>query len=97
MSEKSQDMEHLFLHEKPAKLLLSIKGGSKKRYASTLAKEVDCTYSHCVRILKDMETLQLITFEKKGRIKLVGLTKLGEDVAFQVENLMRSFNRANDQ
>jgi len=87
----------LFLHEKPARLLLSVKSGSKRRYASNLAKEVDCTYSHCVRILKDMEKMGLITFEKKGRIKLVGLTKLGEDVSFQIENLMRSFNRADDQ
>jgi len=94
---KSQQLETLFLHCKPARLLISIKGVNKKRYASNLAKEVDCTYSHCVRILKDLKKLGLVTIEKKGRIKLVGLTQLGEDVAFQLENLLRSLGRADEQ
>lgn len=93
MVKKSESMEELFLHQKPGKLLLTIKNSNKRSYASMLAKEIDCTYSHCVRILKEMEELGLIQFEKKGRIKLVGLTKLGEDIAVQVDSLMRSFNR----
>ncbi len=97
MAKKSGKLEELFLHEKPGRLLLSIKSGNKRRYASVLAKEIDCTYSHCVRILKEMKKLGLIGFEKKGRIKLVGLTELGEDVALQIENLIRSFNRADGQ
>jgi Mn-dependent DtxR family transcriptional regulator len=87
-----RNLEIMFLHEKPAKLITRLKG--QKNYASILAKEVDCTYSHCVRILQDMKKLGLVDFEKKGRIKLVGLTQLGEDVAFSVENVYRVFAKA---
>jgi len=87
-------LENLFLHEKPAKLLVKIKEGNGKKYASVLSKEVDCTYSHCVRILQQMKKLGLVEFEKTGRINTIKLTKFGEDVAFAIENLMRVFERS---
>ena len=86
-------LEDLLLHQKPAKLLIKIKEGNGEKYASILAKEVDCTYSHCVRILQEMKKLGLVEFEKSGRIKMVKLTKFGEDVAFALENLVRVFQR----
>jgi len=57
------------------------------RYGSVLAKEVDCTYSHAVKILQTLEDLKLVSFEKKGRIKLIKLTKKGRDVADAIENI----------
>ena len=57
------------------------------RYGSVLAKEVDCTYSHAVKILQTLETLGLVEFEKKGRIKLIKLTKKGKDVADAIDNI----------
>ncbi len=89
MAEKNSELAKLFLHEKPALLLVKIKQGDGKKYASFLAKEVDCTYSHCVRLLQQMEKLGLVKFDKIGRIKVVKLTKLGEDIAFALENLLR--------
>ncbi len=50
MAGKKKIFESMFLQDKPSKLIVQMKGG--KKYASTLAKEVDCTYSHCVRILQ---------------------------------------------
>jgi len=91
IQDKKKLLEQLFLHDKPAKLLISMKESGK--YASVIAKNIDCTYSHCVRILQDMETLGLVEFQKKGRIKFVKLTKLGEDVAFAIENLVRVFSK----
>lgn len=85
-------LEVMFMHEKPAKVITRLKG--QKKYASILAKEVDCTYSHCVRILQDMKKLGLVDFEKKGRIKMVGLTPIGEDVAFSIENVYRVFAKS---
>ena len=82
-------LEGLFLHEKPSRILTCMKG--QKTYASVLAKEVDCTYSHCVRILQEMEKCGLVEFEKSGRIKLVNLTRQGEKIAYGIENLMREF------
>ncbi len=57
------------------------------RYGSVLAKEVDCTYSHAVKILQTLEDLKLVEFEKKGRIKLIKLTKKGKEVADAIENI----------
>jgi len=55
------------------------------RYGSILAKEVDCTYSHAVKILQTLERLGLVLFEKKGRVKLIKLTKKGKEVADHIE------------
>ncbi len=38
----------------------------------------------------------LVDFEKKGRVKYVDLTPLGEDIAFAVENINRVFSKADD-
>lgn len=91
VGELQKKLEKLFLQEKPARLIISMKGG--KKYASSLAKEIDCTYSHCVRILQDMEKYGLVKFEKKGRIKHVTLTPLGEDIAHNLEGLMRVLSK----
>jgi len=59
------------------------------RYGSILAKEVDCTYSHAVKILQTLEELKLVEFEKKGRIKLIKLTKKGREVADAIEEIQK--------
>lgn len=94
MAGKKKIFESMFLQDKPSKLIVHMKG--EKKYASTLAKEVDCTYSHCVRILQEMKKHGLVDFEKKGRVKYVGLTPLGEDISFAVENINRVFSKADD-
>jgi predicted transcriptional regulator len=55
------------------------------RYGSILAKEVDCTYSHAVKILQTLEHLSLVEFDKRGRIKLIKLTEKGKQVADSIE------------
>ena len=92
----SKALERMFLHEKPAKLLVKIKEGNGKKYASVLAKEVDCTYSHCIRILQELERQGLVVFEKEGRTKMINMTKSGEDVAFALENIFRLLGRLFD-
>lgn len=89
-----KELETMFLHEKPAKLLIKIKEGQGRKYASILSKEVDCTYSHCIRILQEMKKQGLVSFEKSGRTKVVKMTKFGEDVAFALENIFRLFERS---
>jgi len=79
----------IFFRRKPALMLVALKKHSRIRYGSILAKEVDCTYSHAVKILQILEKLKLVEFEKKGRIKLIKLTKKGEDVADSIENIRK--------
>ena len=63
-----KDNFDIFFRRKPALMLVALKKVSKARYGSVLAKEVDCTYSHAVKILQTLEVLGLVGFEKKGRI-----------------------------
>jgi len=84
-----EDNLDIFFRRKPAMMLVSLKRNSRMRYGSILAKEVDCTYSHAVKILQTLEALRLVVFEKKGRIKVIRLTKKGKDVADAIENIQK--------
>ncbi len=77
----------IFFRRKPALMLVSLKRNSRMRYGSILAKEVDCTYSHAVKILQTLEDLRLVVFEKKGRIKIIKLTKKGKEVADAIDEI----------
>jgi len=76
-------------------MLIQLKKHQKPRYASLLSKEVDCTYSHTVRILQELEKRGIIEFDKKGRLKLIKLTKTGKKIADCLEQLQSLFNQAN--
>jgi DNA-binding MarR family transcriptional regulator len=84
-----KDNFDIFFRRKPALMLVSLRKLSRARYGSVLAKEVDCTYSHAVKILQTLEELGLVNFEKKGRIKLIELTKKGEEIAEHIDNIRR--------
>ena len=84
-----KDNFDIFFRRKPALMLVALRKLSKARYGSILAKEVDCTYSHAVKILQTLEALGLVSFEKKGRIKIINLTKKGRDVAEHIEGIRR--------
>lgn len=86
-------LEGLFLHKKPTFLLLQLKMAGNPSYASQLSKNIDCTYSHTVKILQELQNRGLVDFEKKGRIKLVRLTKDGEDLAHDLETVIRRLSR----
>jgi|TARA_B100001971_G_scaffold203681_1_gene218872 predicted transcriptional regulator len=79
----------IFFRRKPAMMLVALKKNSRMRYGSILAKEVDCTYSHAVKILQTLEHLELVVFEKKGRIKVIQLTKKGREVADSIEDIQK--------
>jgi len=77
----------VFFRRKPAMMLVALKRLAKARYGSMLAKEIDCTYSHAVKILQNLEKLKLVQFEKKGRIKLIKLTNKGNDIAECIDKI----------
>ena len=68
-------------------ILVALRRNTKNRYGSILAKEVDCTYSHAVKILQEMEKARLVAFEKHGRIKDIKLTDQGNKVAEHIEKI----------
>ena len=78
---------NIFFREKPAMMLVGLKNAKGEMYASSLAKQIDCTYSHVVKILQEIEKAGLITFKKQGRLKLLTLTKKGEQVAEHIDSI----------
>jgi predicted transcriptional regulator len=84
-----KDNFDVFFRRKPSLMLVALKRLTRARYGSILAKEVDCTYSHAVKILQNLERLGLVVFQKQGRIKLIKLTKKGTDVAGNIENIKK--------
>ncbi len=77
----------VFFREKPMQMLINLKNAKGGIYASSLAKSVDCTYSHVVKVLQMMEKAKLVNFEKQGRLKLLTLTKVGTEIAEHMENV----------
>ena len=87
MAKLPKDIFEVFFRRKPAMILVALRRGGKNRYGSVLAKEVDCTYSHAVKILQEMEKAKLVDFEKQGRIKTIRLTDSGNKVAEHIERI----------
>ncbi|MFT4309469.1 MAG: hypothetical protein ACMXYL_03200 [Candidatus Woesearchaeota archaeon] len=96
MKRQESELFDVIFREKPALMLINLKntaisGAKTNHYASNLAKSVDCTYSHVVKVLKMFEKHNLVRFEKKGRLKILTLTEKGSQVAehlSSVRNLM---------
>ena len=87
MGDRNQEIFSVFFREKPALMLVGLKNAKGEMYASSLAKQIDCTYSHVVKILQEMQKSGLVNFEKQGRLKLLTLTKTGSEVAEHIEGV----------
>lgn len=85
----------MFFRIKPVKMLIALKAGPK--YATIIAKETDCTYSHTVKILELFKEYNLVDFEKKGRIKIVKLTEFGDDVSKGMDTILTKLSRMKDK
>ena len=84
---RKKDIFEVFFRRKPAMILVALRSNTKNRYGSILAKEVDCTYSHAVKILQEMEKAKLVSFQKHGRIKTISLTEKGNKVAEYIDKI----------
>jgi len=80
---KNKVIFDVFFREKPAMMLVELKNANTNVYA----KQIDCTYSHVVKILQEMHKADLINFKKEGRLKLLELTKKGKDIAGNIESI----------
>ena len=88
-----RDALNTFFRKKPALMLVALRKSSRCRYGSLLAKEIDCTYSHAIKILQGMEKFGLVIFEKQGRIKTVRLTKRGQETADYIDKVAELLKR----
>ncbi|MCW1296849.1 MAG: winged helix DNA-binding protein [Candidatus Parvarchaeota archaeon] len=90
---KEKKLITFFFRKKPVLMLIQLAKKDRIKYVSVLAKQVDCTYSHTVRILQELQRARLVQFEKKGRLKIVSLSKEGEEIASLLENLYKRFEK----
>jgi len=87
---KEKKIFGVIFREKPALMLITLKNSKSQIYATSLAKVVDCTYSHVVKILQEMEKAELVKFDKHGRLKLLALTKKGSEIADHIDKVRNS-------
>lgn len=87
MPNNNKEIFNVFFREKPAMMLVELKNAKSEIYASSIAKVVDCTYSHVVKILQEMQKAGLVNFEKQGRLKLLTLTKTGQEIAEKIDGI----------
>lgn len=90
VSVNNKEIFKVFFREKPAMMLVELRNAKSEVYASSLAKQIDCTYSHVVKILQQMEKEGLINFDKQGRLKLLTLTRKGGEVAEKIDHIRSS-------
>jgi len=79
--------EFFFLREKPAMALLAIRD-LDPAYASAVAKRIDSTVPHTLKIIAEMEERGLVTSKLEGRIRRIELTEHGQAAAAAVSNLI---------
>ncbi len=82
------EKEELFLKLKPARILVELNDPNTDSYTSQIAQEVDCTYSHAVRIIQRLEEEGLVESEKEGRKKILKLTAKGQQIAETLSHLL---------
>lgn len=76
------------MQEKPVKSLLLLKETNEPIYVSMIAKEIDSTYAHTLKVLSNLKKRGLVSFERKGRVKQVKLTELGKGAAGILANFI---------
>jgi predicted transcriptional regulator len=89
MAKENPPIFDALFREKPTMMLVTLLNTNEEMYASTLAKAVDCTYSHVVKVLQEMNKAGLVGFHKQGRLKILSLTKKGEKVASSLNDIRK--------
>jgi DNA-binding MarR family transcriptional regulator len=79
--------ELFFLRDKPAMALLAIRE-LDPAYVSAVAKAIDSTVPHTLKVLAAMEGMGLVTSEPEGRIRRLALTPRGERAAAALSGLI---------
>ena len=84
---KKQSLEDLLFKKKPLQILLSLLSGPK--YITQIARKVNSPYPHVYKILKSFERTGIINLEKSGRIRVVSLTKKGENILEKLKEFLK--------
>lgn len=89
-------LQEFFVNVKSAKILVTLSNPTTDNYASQISSNVDCTYSHTVRILQKFEDRGLVNSKKEGRKKIIKLTEDGGEVAEKLGDLMHTLGQTDN-
>ncbi len=78
----------MLFRDKPVKILLRLYSANGRSYASIVARDANCTYSHTVKVIQRFEEAGLLKFVKNGRIKAIELTPKGKKIAEELKRLI---------
>lgn len=81
MKQDKSEIQDLFLKEKPAEAIKTIRKTRGDIYHRIVSKKIDCTYAHTVKVISMMEQHGLVNVKKDGRKKMLTLTEEGEKIA----------------
>lgn len=82
-----EGIAQLFLKEKPARALLAIQE-LDPAYAALVAKRIDSTFPHTIRILNQLEAAGLIKTRPEGRVRYLEMTAAGRRAAGALKALV---------
>ncbi len=85
-----EELFYFLFRDKPAKVLLALFNNAETTYASELAKEVDCTYPHMVKVLAGFKEFGLIDVSSTGRVKPIVLTQKGRKIVAKLKALQET-------
>jgi len=78
---------NFIFRDKPARALLAIFENQPNAYATGIAKDIDCTYPHIVKILAAFKEQKLIAVSESGRVKILKLTSKGQKIALKLREI----------
>ena len=96
MAKKENNLAKVLLHEKPVRALVMLRSKVKNGnwYASLLAKKIDCTYPHMIKLLGEFQDTGLVSEQHKGRMNILRLTDKGETLAKALETALKQIEKA---
>lgn len=82
----------VIITQKPIEILSFLyKQNDRKVYSSKIAKCINVTYSHTVKIINNLIELGLVKKEKQGRTSYVTLTEKGMEAGKSSDDILRLF------
>lgn len=89
MTEQVEELESLFLNEKPARIMVFLR--NRTSYTGEISQRVDATYAHTAKIMYRMIDHGLVRSKRAGRRTEYSLTAQGRKLADSFLNLFSSF------
>ena len=76
-------------YAKPTTLIIFLLNNRNKLCISDIAKQINCTYAHSVKILQNFKEEGCITTKKSGRVRYVELTDKGTEIAKSLQSIKK--------